>query len=39
MEGFDPVTWAQVDNEGGHKVAPTEENFKPEEFPWRSSWM
>ena len=38
-KALDPDTWAHVDNEGGHMVAPTEENFKPEDFPWRSSWI
>eukprot|EP00439_Symbiodinium_sp_Y106_P005857 s5960_g1.t1 len=32
-------TWANVDNEGGHMVVPTEENFVPEDFPWRSAWI
>ena len=38
-KALDPDTWAHVDNEGGHMIAPTEENFKPEDFPWRSSWV
>ena len=35
---LDEDTWAYVDDEGGHLLAPTNVEFTPEDFPWRSSW-
>ncbi|CAE7276334.1 unnamed protein product [Symbiodinium sp. CCMP2592] len=35
---IDEDSWAYVDKQGGRLSTPTGIDFKPEDFPWRSSW-